>query len=180
MKRVVTLTESDIKRIILEVYEDFTSGRQFNIGPVWHCGDPLSNENFKDVIWFSDKPLGEYFGKPHKFMISIHKPLIVPPYFTNWCEKLWGYCCDEDGSPNKNPDDPSLTRILPAAVWDIVQKSNEELEIGDVPSIVAKLVKKGELDYDGVIIREIGETCDGSVDVDDYCVFSMEQVKPIA
>ena len=177
MTRLITLTESDLRRIVLEVYEDFTSGNEFNVGPVWHCGDPISDEKFKDVLWFSDKPLGDYFGKPNRFMLSMHKPLIVPPYFDTWTEKLWGYCCDEDGRPNKRPDDPSLTEMLPAAVWDVVQKSDEELEIGDVPKIVAGLVRDGELDYDGVIIREIGETCDGSKIVDDYCVFSPRQVK---
>lgn len=177
MKRLVTLTESDIKRIILEVYEDFTSGEVFNIGPVWHCGDPISGEKFKNVIWFSDKPLGDYFGEAHQFRLSMHKPLVVPPCFSIWTEKLWGYCCDENGNPNKSPDDPSLTEILPAEVWDIVQKSDEELEIGDVPNIVAELVRQGRLDYDGIIIRDIGETCNGSMDVDDYCVFSLQQIK---
>ena len=179
MKKAITLTEAELKNIILEVIEDFNSTRTFNIYPVWHCGEPLSEEKFKDVIWFSDKPLGEYFGNPNKFMISMHKPLIVPICFSNWTEKLWGYCCDENGVPNKAPNDPSLTKILPAAVWDIVQKSDEELEIGDVPAIVARLVKQGKLDYDGIIIRGIGETPDGSMDVDDYCVFSMAQVKLI-
>ncbi len=179
MKRVFTLTESDIKRIILEVYEDFTSGRQFNIGPVWRCGEPLSEEKFKDVIWFSNKPLGKYFGEAHQFMLTMHKPLIVPSFFDGWTDRLWQYCCDEDGTPNKSPDDPSLTKILPSVIWKSVQEDEDEWEIGDVPYLVQYYVKKGELDYDGVIIRNIGETPNCSVDVDDYCVFSLQQIKLI-
>ena len=107
------------------------------------------------------------------------RPLIVPSVFSSWSDKLWWNCCDEDGKPNKDINDPRLIKILPSFIWDIVQKSDEELEIGDVPYIVASLHNKGEVDYDGIIIKGIGETEAGNIVVDDYCVFSTDQVKEI-
>ena len=112
MKKAITLTEAELENMILEVIEDFNSTRTFNIYPVWHCGEPLSEEKFKDVIWFSDKPLGEYFGKPNNFMISMHKPLIVPTCFDNWTEKLWGYCCDENGVPKDSQNHYAMGAVV--------------------------------------------------------------------
>lgn len=177
MKQTIRLTENELKHIVKRVLHEVTDSN-FNIGPVFHCGTPVSEENFRDVIWFSNKPLTD-FGEPHEYMLRMSNPLVVPDFFSTWSEKLWGYCCDEDGIPNKDINDPQLTKILPPIIWDIVQKSDEELEIGDIPYILADLKKEGKVDYDGLVIKNIGETCSGWVDVDDYIVFSPQQAKMI-
>ena len=112
-------------------------------------------------------------------MLKIENPLIVPPIFGSWSEKLWHYCCDENGNPNKDINDPRLVNILPSFIWNLVQKSDEEYEIGDVPYIIADLFHKGKVKYDGVILKSIGESESGNLIVDDYCVFSTQQVKEI-
>jgi hypothetical protein len=66
--------------------------------------------------------------------------------------------------------------VLPSIIWKLAQESDAEFEVGDVPYIVAKLAKEGVLDYDAVIIRNIGETPGGWEVVDDFCVFSPSQV----
>lgn len=163
-----------VKLVLNEIYN-----RNNNVfGPVYHCGEPISNELFKDVIWFSNKPITR-FGTPHKYMLKIENPLIVPPIFGSWSEKLWHYCCDENGNPNKDINDPRLVNILPSFIWNLVQKSDEEYEIGDVPYIIADLFHKGKVKYDGVILKSIGESESGNLIVDDYCVFSTQQVKEI-
>lgn len=167
-----------IHKCVQSVLNEMRSGKNGVFGPVYHCGDPISSERFQDVIWFSNKPLAR-FGKPHKYMLKMRNPLIVPPNFSSWSDKLWHYCCDENGNPNKGINDPQLARILPPFIWDIVQKSDEELEIGDVPYMLASLYREGKTDYDGVIIKNIGETEVGNVVVDDYCVFSPRQVVEI-
>lgn len=178
MKKIIRISESELKNMVRSIINEISGPENNTYGPLYHCGDPISGEKFKDVIWFSDKPLNR-FGKPHKYMLKIEKPLIVPSVFSSWSDKLWWNCCDEDGKPNKDINDPRLIKILPSFIWDIVQKSNEELEIGDVPYIVASLHNKGEVDYDGIIIKGIGETEAGNIVVDDYCVFSTDQVKEI-
>ena len=178
MKKNVRITESELKSMVRLVINEISGSGNNIYGPLYHCGDPISGEKFKDVIWFSNKPLTR-FGKPHRYLLKMENPLIVPPVFANWCEKLLGYCCDENGNPNKDINDPQLTSILPSFIWDIVQKSDEELEIGDVPYIVADLHKQGKVGYDGVIMKGIGETEAGNIEVDDYCVFSPGQVKEI-
>ena len=146
--------------------------------PVYHCGEPLSKEKFQGVIWFSDKPL-DCFGARHRYYIDVKNPLIIPPVFSYWSEPIWGYCCNEYGEPKCDPNDPELTKIMPAVIWQYIQESDEELEIGDVPYIVSYLRKIGKVNYDAVIIEDIGETVNANIDVTDYCVFSLDQVVQI-
>ena len=171
----------DIKEMVSEcvdkILREVVSVNGNIVGPVYHCGDEASEDKFSDVMWFSDKPI-DRFGKRHKYMLDIRKPLVIPSYFDGWCDKLWHYCCDEDGNPNISPDDPKLTKIFPAVIWKYIQECDNEIEVGDIPYIVKNMAKDGVLDYDSVIIRGIGETEACNVSVDDYVVFSIKQVIP--
>ena len=174
MKKKLKLTESDIHSLVREVinilYESVSKMC------VYHCGETVSKLLFNDVIWFSSTPL-ECFGDTHMYEITMHNPLVINAKNACWGDKLWLECCEPNGSPIMPPDDPYLTSKAPAFIWKLAQESTEEYEYGDIPYIVKDMKDRGEVNYDGVIIKNIYETPNGNVKTDDYVVFSLEQVK---
>lgn len=140
---------------------------------VYHCGNELSHNEFSDVIWFSEKPI-DYFGKSNAYFINIQNPLIVDCQGWGWDDKLWHFCCDEDGTPNIDPNDSKLTSMMPSFLWKEAQESDDEIEFGDIPY----LIKTGNYgNYDSVILKNIGETPNCSVETTDYVVFSMDNIR---
>lgn len=143
---------------------------------VYRCGDKeLSNDNFVDIVWFSDKPI-ERFGKMSRYYIDIKKPFVVDCGGNGWCDKLWYICCNDDATPKMEPNDPKLLKMIPSAdIWKMVQESDVEYEWGDIPYIVQQDSKLRNR-YDAVILKDIYETEACNIKVTDYCVFSMDQI----
>lgn len=176
MKKIVRLTENDIRGMVTEIIANIRESSGAKV--VYHCGDFIKERYFVDVIWFSSTPI-KYFGEPHSYEVVINNPLVINANGAGWSDKLWWECCKPSGEPSVPADDPNLTSKAPSFIWKLAQESKHEIEYGDIPYIVKKMYDKGEVNYDGVILRSIGETPTENVITDDYVVFNLNQVKLI-
>jgi hypothetical protein len=173
--KIIRLTESDLHKIVTEVVANLCESPTREI--VYHCGDKISEAQFKDVIWFSTEPIND-FGYPHRYEVTMNNPLIINAHGAGWSDKLWKECDKSTGELMYSVDDPMLTSIAPAFIWEIVHNSDEEYEYGDIPYIIRRLRNEGKVSYDGVILRQIGETPTCNIITDDYVVFDVKQVRP--
>lgn len=174
MNKTIKLTERGIHSIIAKILSE--TNESLNDKVVYRCGDIVNEKDFVDVIWFSSEPI-KHFGEQHSYILRINNPLIVNADGDGWSDKLWWKCCEPNGNPKVSPDDPKLTSIMPSFLWKIVQETNDEIEYGDIPYIIKKMRDKGEVSYDGVILKQISETPANNIIVDDYVVFDPKQVK---
>lgn len=173
--KIIRLTEGDLRNIVAEVVANLCESPTREI--VYHCGDEINENMFKDVIWFSSEPI-DYFGDPHRYEVIMNNPLIIDAKGAGWNDKLWWECCKPTGEPKCPPDDPSLTSRMPAFIWKMAQESEDEIEYGDIPYIVRHMRNEGKVNYDGVIFKRMSETPVNNVIVDDYVVFDLKQVRP--
>jgi len=173
-KKIHNIIANEINRYIFENINNST-----NTFIVYRGGSELAHEHFSDVIWFSDKPI-QYFthggrDKMSRYLIQLNNPLIVNVN-DEWCGKLWWYYLDDNGEIIRQSNDPKLTSIMPSQIWDYVMESEEEYEFGDIPYIVKNMVNSGLVNYDSVILKNIGETPVADVYCTDYVVFSMDNI----
>lgn len=183
MKKKLNLTERDIKNILRSEIQNVINENECPFPnsavkqPLYHCGKHLNQEDFNDVIWFSDKPI-DHFGEAHRYYVNIENPLVINCQGAGWTDKLWWECCDEDGVANEDPNSERLTNIAPAEIWKYAQEEgSDESEYGDIPHMVLNGMFGGK--YKSVILKDIGETPNCSVIVNDYVVFSMDDVMMI-
>lgn len=139
------------------------------------CGLVFGGDEVFNGVWrFNSEPLDGQ--NPNvEYTLEIRKGLVID-WFGTVNEPISSYVCDEEGNPNKDVTDESLTKIMPSAIWDFIQKSDDEYIVEDIPFIVKKLVDVGVLNYDGVVFNGIGEGNDGQTEVDDYFIFSDKQI----
>ena len=142
----------------------------------------LRLEDFEDVIWFSNKPIYEHFGRiMERCQVRINNPLIIDAQTEGWDHKLWWQMFDEDYNQIRKPDDETLLRSAPEEIWKYIEQEgmDDEAEWGDIPYLVKNGSIPGLETCDGVFIKNIGETCNCRIVCDDYIIFDPSQYKVI-
>ena len=172
MSRKIVITELQLNALISE--------QGFNIHGVYHVS-PEAFDVFKTnihfpYIFFSDKPIAmEGSRYIYKCDLRITKPFVFHSG-ESWSYPLWLYLTDRQGHliPEEEFTRDKYDRYLgcPYEFWSIIYYDDLEYETDQIPEIVKQL----NLGYDGVVIKDVSEG-DLSTNVDDYVVFSPEQVR---
>lgn len=180
--RVIKLTESDIRRVVMEAVQNAMPVAQngFNIKNVYH----VSSEDFDDFkvknfpyYFFSSEPI-KLGDARYTYIcnLSMHKPLVFSEADV-WSYPLWMYLTDDDGEliPRNRLTKRRYDGYLgmPFEFWKFVYDSDYEYEVDQIPMIVKEL----GLGYDGVIIEDVQEGEAGGQYVDDYIVFDKSQIQ---
>lgn len=173
----IIITESQLKAI---AENDIG---QFNIRNVYHVSDTEFDEFRLDVhfpyLFFSSKPITLYNANIlYTCNLSMHNPFIFTDS-ESWSYPLWLYLSDREGYliPEEEFTQEKYDGYLgcPYEFWKMVYYDEDEWEIDQIPHLVKRL----NMGYDGVIMKNVDEG-DTSITVDDYIVFSPEQVQIVS
>lgn len=137
----------------------------------------LQKENFENELWFSNEvfPDKNHGDVIQKCRIRMNNPLIVDAQGESWSSPLYHWMYDDNGNQIKQANNPRLLKMAPIEVWKAVEEDDEgDLEWGSIPWYVKHGYIKGN--YDGIIIKNISETCQGNFYCDDYIIFDYNQI----
>lgn len=179
---IYTTSISGLKSIITEnIKHVLCENDMFNIKNVYH----VSADNFNKFmitdkrfpyIFFSSMPI-ELHKSPivYQCNLSIHNPFIFE-HGEAWSYPLWLFLTDRNGNliPEEmfTPDKYDGYLGCPYEFWKMVYYDTDEYEMDQIPYLVKRL----DLGYDGVIIKNVDEG-NTSLTVDDYVVFEPSQVQ---
>lgn len=174
MSKTIHITNEQFRCLMESV------GDPYNIKGVYHVSktdfDTFKNGINFDYLFFSNKPIS-LAGADYVYVcnLSMHKPLV----FSNgmsWSYPLWLYLSDKEGHliPEEEFTREKYDGYLgcPYELWHCVYYDDAEYSLDELPGLVKRL----NLGYDGVIIKNIDEG-DTSIVVDDYIVFDPSQVE---
>ena len=174
MSRKIIITESQYDTLV-----GASSG--FNIRDVYHVSRNNFNrfqivDNRFPYLFFSSKPIVLYGANiVYQCNLSMHNPVVCEGGMS-WSYPLWLYLSDKDGQliPEEEFTRDRFDGYLgcPYELWKKVYYDDFEYEMDQLPELVNGL----NMGYDGVIMKGIDEG-DTSIMVDDYIVFSPEQVE---
>ena len=178
MPRRVIITESQLRALV-------ESEGQFNIRGVYHVSETtfdqfkITDQSFP-YIFFSSKPI---YLTGSDYMCICNLSMQNPFVFTeseSWGYPLWLYLSTRDGSliPEEEFTREKYDGHLgcPYEFWQHVYYDKDEWECDQIPYVVQELNQEHGFNYDGVIMKNIEEG-DNQITVDDYVVFSPEQVQ---
>ena len=179
------LSENRIREIIAEeigkILSEDDSG-EFNIKNVYHVSSDEFDEfkhlyNF-NYFFFSNKPI-RLGDDRYEYLcnLSMHNPLVFTEG-NSWSYPLWLFLSDRDGNL---VSEEMFTRErydgylgCPFEFWQAVYHDDNEYSVDEIPIIVKRL----NLGYDGVIIKNVQEGRYGDI-VDDYIVYEPSQVQVV-
>ena len=176
MPKKIIITENQLNAIVND-----GANEQFNIKNVFHVSDTVFDKFRTDIhfpyLFFSSKVIDLYNANNVCLCnLSMRKPFEFKHSISSWSYPLWCFLADRHGQliPEEEFTREKYDGYLdcPYEFWWHVYYDKDEYEMDQIPEVVQQL----DGDYDGVIIYGVDEG-DTGIDVDDYIVFSPEQVQ---